>query len=81
MSGKQYRPDQMPHSVASDLVYTVCSGLYVPILKVNMVLLKHILELKFNVSHGYVSPKLAAIYHITLNYSDTLNLYYTYPKI
>ena len=28
-------PDQMPHSAASDLVYTVCSDLSEPILRVN----------------------------------------------
>ena len=29
--------DQMSHSVASDLVYTVCLGLSVPILNVNTI--------------------------------------------
>ena len=34
-------PDQTLHSAASDLVYTVCSGLSVPIFRVIMVALTH----------------------------------------
>ena len=38
MSGKQCRSNQTPHSAASDLVYTVCSGMSVRKRRVNTVM-------------------------------------------
>ena len=42
MDGKQCRPDQTSYSVTSNLVYTVCSGVSVPIIRVITEETKHI---------------------------------------